>query len=539
MFETVGNGKIFAILEKLKIFFSNVTVEPIVFCNFLAIAFFRVAEHSGLYEVICVQNYQQSHHVDCKNLHNYPVVEDLVQQDAASINMYLSLAYLLPAMASDMFWGAWSDRNGRKVNIMLGLTGLLVAAFPYTIVFNFPSTSLIILLFFNILAGLTGYISIIMISSLAYLTDIVPNKETYTVRMAQVFVSQTSAMAIGSFATGALLKVASLSYVIVVTEIVLTVGFIYTFFRIKHIPPLIMRRLVAEKKSKRKSSTIKPTVIEPKEKSAELMSNGKSLDLIPAVDKSCWNAVKDNFVFVGTMYKEVYVTFVRPRFGHRRCYFHLMTVVYLLFFIAEMGLLHGPVLSLYVFRRPFEWKSSDLAFWKGTQAILLMLGNLCGSLLMKRLCKFKDTAVMLVCLTSGICHLTLTAFCNQSWMLYLSIVLGMLANLTIPTIKSFIAQLVEPNEVGKAFTANGVTADLAFVLSTLLFNTIYSQTVFFFAGTVFLFAAVLLAVCFFIVLWVHIDNAKIESNDAAINKAPIEQDIIIKIPIDGNIIIRL
>lgn len=485
--------------KSLKVFVSNITVEPIVFCNYLALAFFRVVEHSGLYEVICIQNYQQSHNVDCKTLKEYPDVEDLVQKDASMVTMYLSLAYLLPAMASDIFLGAWSDKHGRKVNILLGVAGLIIASFPYTILFTFPHTSLVILLIANLIAGLTGYIAIVMISSLAYMTDIVPDKNALTVRMAQVYACIGAAQAIGSFSVGGLLKVSSLAYIIVVTEIIQFIGFFYTLIRIKQLPPLELRKLMSTTIKENKDGTQVNTSIVRTTKQ-------------PKSETSCWQDIINTLRFIGKRYKEVWHTLTCKRFGHRRCYIFLMTLMYLLFFTAENGLLHGPVISLYVFHRPFEWKPYNLAFWKGTQALLLSVGTLFGSIIMKRLLKFRETTIMLLCLTSGFCHLTLIAFSKTSWMLYLSVVIGMFANLTIPTIKSFLTQLVNPDEIGKAFTANIVTADLAWVCSTLLFNNIYKATVQTFPGTVFLFAACLLLICFLIVLWIHIDQPRTERN---------------------------
>lgn len=208
-----------------------------------------------------------------------------------------------------------------------------------------------------------------------------------------------------------------------------------------------------------------------------------------------------------------------------------MTVVYLLMFIAELGLLHSPVLSLFVFHNPFNWSPTHLAYWKGTQALLLTVGNLAGSLIMKNLLHFKETTIIMICLTSGIAGMLVLAFSTVTWHLYLSVAIGTLANLAIPSIKSFIAQSVDPDEVGKAFTANGVTVDLALVLSTLLFNNIYSATVSYFPGAVFLLSAGLLAACWIIVLGVHIDSIRTErpENDQDIIKKPIDDNSITKL----------
>lgn len=144
---------------------------------------------------------------------------------------------------------------------------------------------------------------------------------------------------------------------------------------------------------------------------------------------------------------------------------------------------------------------------------------------MKHFWRLNDTTILMISLTSGVVHLSIIAFSTEFWHLYLSITIGMLANLTLPTLKSFTAQLVEPDEVGKAFTVTGVAADLAFVSSTLVFNNIYKATVTVFAGFVFLFAAGLLIVCLFIVIYIaktddrhYGDDGKMTEKSEAVTK---------------------
>lgn len=510
------------LVGRIKKFTNSITVEPIIFCNFLAIAFFRVVEQAGIYKVICIQNYQDSRGADCSNLKANPEVEDLVQKDASTVSMYLSLAYLIPAVVSDIFLGAWADKHGRKVNILLGLAGLIIAAFPFSIVLTFPHTSLVLLVVANIIAGISGYISIVVISALAYLTDIVHDKSTLTVRMAHVYVCNAAAAAVGSFAVGYLIKAAPLPYVIMVTEIILFVGFMYALFRIKHIPPLILRRMIHEEVTTGEKSPIKCALTR---KSIDIELSPRTGEMVQKEPTTCMGEFVKTIKYVGNMYREVGHTFSRPRPGHRRCYIYLMSLIFFLFLIAELGLLHGPIMSLYVFHRPFYWSPADLGFWKGTQSTLILIGNLAGSWTMKKFLNFRDTTVILVSLGSAVVHLSILALSKSTLVMYLAIVFGMFANLTLPTAKSFVAQLVDADEVGKAYTANAVFADLAFVTSTLLFNNVYSATVEYFPGLVFFFAATLLLICFFIMLWIHIDSSKYDTVDLV--KITGKKDIII------------
>lgn len=476
-----------------------ITVEPIIFCNFLAFAFFRVAEQAGLYKVICIQNYgHDDASVDCQNLKYRPDIEDKVQEDTSVLNIYISMAYLLPALISDTIMGAWADKSGRKINILIGLCGLIVTLFPYTVLFTFPMTPIWILIVANVFGGLSGYIAIVMISTSAYLTDVVPEKKNLTLRISQLYVFNAASACIGSFSAGALVRATPLPYVVTLAEFILFCGFLYTLFRIKQIPPVIMRKMVVAKRA----GATREQLLEFYKKTDESDKSTNEVDDFVKL-----------FVYVKTLYKEVADTFTKPRPGCRRCRLWICCYIFFVFLMTELGLMHGPILGLFVFYRPFYWSPELLGYWKGTQAALFLLGNFFGSWIMKHYLQLKDTTVLLISLSSAVSHLTLMALSDRSWLLYLSITVGMLSNLTLPTLKSIVAQLVEPDEVGKAYTATGITADLAFVTSTLVFNNVYKVTVAYFAGFVFLFAAFLLSLCILAVLWMAYDSYEREKNE--------------------------
>jgi len=67
------------LLGRFVMILQGVTVEPIIFCNYLAFAFFRVAEHAGVYRVICIQNYAHLPNVNCYRLKDRPDIEDKVK----------------------------------------------------------------------------------------------------------------------------------------------------------------------------------------------------------------------------------------------------------------------------------------------------------------------------------------------------------------------------------------------------------------------------------------------------------------------------
>jgi len=69
----------------------------------------------------------------CSHLSEYPDQEDDVQSTAASYLMYYKLIINLPAVLLLLFCGAWSDRVGRKLPVILSAFGTVIAVIFFMI----------------------------------------------------------------------------------------------------------------------------------------------------------------------------------------------------------------------------------------------------------------------------------------------------------------------------------------------------------------------------------------------------------------------
>jgi len=65
--------------------------------------------------------------VKCSQLSDHPDVENDVQSTAAVYLMYYKLVINLPAVLLLLFCGAWSDRVGRKLPVILSSFGTVIA----------------------------------------------------------------------------------------------------------------------------------------------------------------------------------------------------------------------------------------------------------------------------------------------------------------------------------------------------------------------------------------------------------------------------
>jgi len=69
----------------------------------------------------------------CSRLSDYPDEEDSVQSTAANYLMYYKLIINLPALLLLLFCGAWSDRVGRKLPVILSSFGTVIAVIFFMI----------------------------------------------------------------------------------------------------------------------------------------------------------------------------------------------------------------------------------------------------------------------------------------------------------------------------------------------------------------------------------------------------------------------
>ena len=69
----------------------------------------------------------------CSHLSEYPDQEDDLQSTAANYLMYYKLIINLPALLLLLFCGAWSDRVGRKLPVILSSFGTVIAVIFFMI----------------------------------------------------------------------------------------------------------------------------------------------------------------------------------------------------------------------------------------------------------------------------------------------------------------------------------------------------------------------------------------------------------------------
>ncbi len=145
-------------------------------------------------------------------------------------------------VSQNVFIGAWGDKVGRKVNILLGITGICLAQANGLLLSTNYDMNLFLLFPLNIASSFSGFVAIIPISCFAYLADITLDNRKLTRKMV-VFSAVTGLAGIVGGLGGAFL-VRSLSYqwIFLVSLSLLVLDYLYTMLRLRQIPPSALKK---------------------------------------------------------------------------------------------------------------------------------------------------------------------------------------------------------------------------------------------------------------------------------------------------------
>ena len=127
----------------------------------------------------------------------------MIQHDTANWLLYFNVCCNLPSIFMVIAIGKWSDIKGRKVAMLVSLSGLLVQSSVYVIVIN-HHLSLSLLYVAEVAAGLTGGNPLLVSVSLAYIADITTTKQR-TFRVVIVETCIIFSMGVAQLAVGYLI----------------------------------------------------------------------------------------------------------------------------------------------------------------------------------------------------------------------------------------------------------------------------------------------------------------------------------------------
>lgn len=238
MVEKKSPAQELSFLDKLRYLYTNMTVEPMLAWYIIGSVVASLATQNLNLEKACRVNLKMNDEVcsalERRDTANYTKEEAAVQQLVASMAIWKTLVQsAVPAMLI-LFFGSWSDRNGRrKPCMLLPITGEFLTSIGLILCTYF---------FYELpmeVAGITeaifpaftgGWMTMFM-AVFSYMGDIT-SLETRTLRIGIVNVCSSISVPIGTAVSGVLYKQIGYYGVFSLSATIYVISFAYGYFKI-------------------------------------------------------------------------------------------------------------------------------------------------------------------------------------------------------------------------------------------------------------------------------------------------------------------
>lgn len=414
----------------------KITVEPVLLLYMLAVFMLHPALQDLIYSKVCLEDYTES---ICDNLYapENHLALDTVQTGSSHWVQGSTFMLAVPSIVTAQFLGSWSDTYGRKIPMLLPPVGAMFASLLYIVMsVQLSQIPVSLILLASFISGICGGFTSCIMTCMSYVAQ-ASSFHARTMRVgileSMIFVGGT----IGPVLAGWVQKIGgrSSTFTLIMTCHAAVVIYIIAFVR--NIPP----------RHPPQTSWIR---------------SGCSFQHL----REC----------AGTVVKE--------RQEKRRTYLLWLLAAATVVMICTSG--EMDISYLYVKDKPIEWSFEKYTWYfslKYGLGALTLLGILpfCS--------KIPDMILALIGLTSKLGGLALLGIAWEDTSVFLSAALSMLSTWILPTLRSAMSKLVEPNEHGKLFACVALLENVCTLIASGVFNSVYPATRLIFRGFTFMMAA--------------------------------------------------
>uniref|UniRef100_A0A2C9LYC8 Major facilitator superfamily (MFS) profile domain-containing protein n=1 Tax=Biomphalaria glabrata TaxID=6526 RepID=A0A2C9LYC8_BIOGL len=394
----------------------------------------------------------------CEYLQELPGLEGPVQTRAATFLMFYRILVNIPAVVLGLFCGAWSDRTGRKLPMMIPSIGSTLAVLLYMLGIVLEEHTLMIIMFGALIQGILGKSSVITMAVNSYISDTTFHEDR-TRKLGKLL-----AMNFFGLFLGGLQDISSLQVSLVVVSIF-------------HAASLL-------------------TVV--------LCMDESIHDKLPSEEgfDPKYNTQPGLFSLQGV--KESVRSLVKPREDGKRTIVLVAFVGMFLNQICKVG--EQDVTVLFVQKPPLSWEPSGYGYLSSVDYAGM---GLCLLLLLPVLSTFlhiNDMVIVLIGLTCKLVRTVWAGFCTQTWMVYVSVVIGSAAGIITSGLRSILSKAVNEDETGKVFALASSAETAAKLIGSVVFVNIYAATLDIWPGVAYISAAMVTLVLIILMVWLYKDQ---------------------------------
>lgn len=395
----------------------------------------------------------------CHYLKELPDLEQSVQERSAIFLMVYRILVNVPAVFLGLFCGAWSDRTGRKLPMMLPSLGSILAVVLYLLGLVVTQHTLLIIMAGALVQGLMGKSSVITMAVNSYVTD-TTFREDRTRKLGKLLAMNFFGLFFGSLMAGAFQDVSSL-HTTLATVAVFHLASVLTVF-------LCMEESIHDKM--------------PSEEGFDTSYNKQNL-----------------FSFNGMM--ESIRVLTKPRDGCRRTIVLVVFLAMLLNQTCRVG--EQDVTVLFVQKPPLSWHASSYGYLLSVDYATI---GLCLLLFLPVLSTFghmSDISIVLVGLACKLVRTLWAGFCVETWMVFVSVAIGSMAGVITSALRSILSKSVSDDETGKVFALASSTETAAKLLGSVIFVNIYAATLQVWSGLAYMCCALVYFSLIVLMVWLY------------------------------------
>lgn len=409
-----------------------------------------------------------------------------VQSASSFFLLTESIVYGTPAVFVTLFLGAGSDKIGRRFAILPPLLGTILKSSVATLIVWYKAS---IYWFYlgDALYGVCGSFSAMIMGCYAFVADRTP-PENRMLRITIVDMCILSAGVVSPILLG--LVITKIGYVIPMLVVVglSAINLIYVFAFL----PNDKARIRSEEE------TPEITEVHPYSSSPQRFSSWLRL---------LWAQVRSTLSMFTRSTEGATLGLFSRRFK--------LTLLMGTFFIANLPTFAYSIVNLFLMNSPLCWGIDRIGLFSGVATGVAAVGAMIITPLLK-CCRTPDYFIAIMAVLAQLATNVYKYFVSSTIMMFLSISLSMFAILFIPSLRALMSSQVNEKEQGSIFGAIACVEVFCLVCGNVLFNSIYSVTVFTSTGFVFVVMALFYAIGI-ILMSVYMILIKVEDREIARN----------------------
>ncbi|XP_051766646.1 solute carrier family 46 member 3 [Ctenopharyngodon idella] len=415
-------------------------IEPIVaiyaFASFMVYPLVQQYVYRRLWLEITNSSYPVSDDSSrcATNSSNHTNQQEEVQKAASLFSMYSDLSSMIPSLIVTLLLVAYSDQRGRKITIIMPLTGSLIYTLSFLAV-SFFELNLYLLIAASFVSALFGGIGTMLGGCFSYVADLCVDDKQKTLRMAVVDMMIGLLAGVASISTGYFLHASGFNWPFFTSALFQVVNLLYAIF------------ILEETRVIDKSETV-----------------------------ACCRALQK-------LACSIYNLFAGGSRGKKWVLLLLIVIFSSLSFVNTGGL---SIFTLYELNKPLCWSEILIGYGSAVSTSIFITSFV--GLYLFSLC-LTNIAIVFIGMLSIVISMLMTAFTKTTLMMFLVRIPAMFAIMPFPVLRSMMSKVVSKSEQGALFACVAFMENLSSNVSSAVFSRIYADTVAWCPGFVFLLGA--------------------------------------------------